>query len=220
MTCLAVELRYFEVLIYPGAGPIGWLLWALSVGTLALIVEGLLSIRRTNLLPDSLRRRVGELLADRQYDQAIDLTADRDDLLAAPLHDALTEAPHGYPAMEQAAQAACDHRAARLLRKVERLNLIGNISPMLGLFGTVWGMINAFFTIVEKGTPDPRDLAGGIGTALVTTLLGLAIAIPALAVYSLLRTRIDACADEALGASEDLLSGFRPEGAEGPAASQ
>ena len=219
MTILAVELRYFEVLIYPGAGLIGWLLWALSVATLALIVEGLVSIRRRNLLPPALRDRAAELLAARKYDEAIDLTAGRGDLLAAPLHAALAEAPHGFAAMTDAAAAACEQHATRLLRKVERLNLIGNISPMLGLLGTVWGMINAFFTIVEKGTPDPRDLAGGIGTALVTTLLGLAIAIPALAVYSLLRSRVDACADEALGTCDDLLAAFRPEPAPEPDAS-
>jgi len=81
---------------------------------------------------------------------------------------------------------------------------------MLGLLGTVWGMINAFFNIVAAGggTPAPGQLAGSIGIALVTTLLGLAIAIPALAVYSIMRSRIDALTSEAMVASQQLLANF------------
>jgi len=108
-------------------------------------------------------------------------------------------------------EEAADERTTTLLRQIEWLNLIGNISPMLGLLGTVWGMIRAFFSIVQTGgTPKPEDLAGDIGIALVTTLLGLAIAIPALAVYAVMRNRIDSLSTEALVASSELISTFRP----------
>jgi len=67
---------------------------------------------------------------------------------------------------------------------------------MVGLFGTVWGMINAFNRILETaGQPDPADLAGGISTALLTTWWGMLVAIPALASHGLLRNRIDHLAD-------------------------
>ena len=82
---------------------------------------------------------------------------------------------------------------------------------MLGLLGTVWGMIGVFFDIVKAGgMPNPADLANGVGIALVTTLLGLGVAIPALAAYAIMRNRIDALTSEAMVACQDLISTFRP----------
>ncbi len=81
---------------------------------------------------------------------------------------------------------------------------------MLGLLGTVWGMIGAFFKIVEAGQPEPAKLAGDIGVALVTTLLGLAVSIPAISIYAILRNRIDALTSEAVMVSQELISTFRP----------
>ena len=108
-------------------------------------------------------------------------------------------------------EEAAEERSTKLFRKIEWLNLIGNIGPMMGLLGTVWGMINAFYKMVEKGgQAQAADLAGPIGTALVTTLLGLAIAIPALSVYAFMRNRIDALGSEAVMACQELISAFRP----------
>ncbi len=108
-------------------------------------------------------------------------------------------------------EEAGEERTSKMLRNIEWLNLIGNIGPMLGLMGTVWGMILAFQAIVSKGgTPDPADLAGSISLALVTTLLGLVVAVPALSGYAVLRNRIDATCSEALIVSQDLISTFRP----------
>ncbi|MCK4276395.1 MAG: MotA/TolQ/ExbB proton channel family protein, partial [Phycisphaerae bacterium] len=119
--------------------------------------------------------------------------------------------PHGYAAMERAIEETSEERTTKLLRHIEPLNLIGNISPMVGLLGTVWGMINAFFQIVQAGgIPEPGELAGAIGIALVTTLVGLGIAIPALAVYSLMRSRIDELTSEAIVSSQELVSILRP----------
>jgi biopolymer transport protein ExbB len=113
--------------------------------------------------------------------------------------------------MERAMEEASEERTTKYLRQIEWLNLIGNISPMLGLLGTVWGMILAFQTLAASGgTADPTELSGSIGIALVTTLLGLAIAIPALAVYAIMRNRVDSLTSEAMVAAQDLISTFRP----------
>ena len=107
-------------------------------------------------------------------------------------------------------QAATEVMATRV-RRVEILNVIGQVSPMLGLFGTVYGMILAFQSIVSTGgNADPVLLAGGIGTALVTTFWGLVVAIPALAGYAVLRGRLDAALAEALSEAENLVERFRP----------
>lgn len=202
---------WIEVFVWPGGGVIGLILWALSIVTLAIIIEHLISIRRTNILPPVATEQIRSMFEDKQYREAIDMTAAQPDFLSYVIHAALTEAPHGYASMERAMEEASEERTTKLLRKIEWLNLIGNIGPMLGLLGTVWGMIQAFFKIVQEGgTPKPDKLAGSIGIALVTTLLGLAVSIPALAVYSLMRNRIDALSSEAMLVSQELISTFRP----------
>jgi len=203
-------MNLFEVL-FVTCGPIGWVIWALSIGTLALIIKYFIDIRRTNIIPVDVHAALTEHFEGKQYREAIELTASEPSFLSYILHASLASATHGYPAMERAMEEAAEERTTKMLRQIEWLNLIGNIAPMLGLLGTVWGMILAFFKIVEKGgTPPPGELAEAIGTALVTTLEGLLVAIPALAVYGVLRNRIDSLSSEAMVASEELVSAFRP----------
>ncbi|MBN1941847.1 MAG: MotA/TolQ/ExbB proton channel family protein [Phycisphaerae bacterium] len=207
---LAAEgVNFFRVLVVEGGG-IGWLLWIISVVVLALGIHYFLNIRRMNILPGETLDHIRELFGAKQYREAIDLTAEQNDFLSYTIHAALSEAPHGYGAMERAMEEAAEERTTRMLRSIEWLNLIGNIGPMLGLLGTVWGMIGAFFTIVELGAPDPKALAGDIGVALVTTLLGLGVSIPALSIYAIMRNRIDALTSEAILAAQELISTFRP----------
>jgi biopolymer transport protein ExbB len=216
-------MKWFEILVWPGGGTIGLILWAMSVGTLAIIVESLLRIRRPNILPDVIADQVRSMFENKQFREAIEHVSEREDMLSQVLHSGLAEAPHGYAAMERAMEDAADERRARLLRRVEWLNLIGNVSPMLGLLGTVWGMILAFGTLERTGIPDATQLAGSIKTALVTTLLGLSVAIPSLAVYGALRNRIDGLSSETMLTSQELLAMFRPgkrQGAQPPASGE
>ena len=204
-------MNYFEILIWPGGGLIGTVLWLLSVVMVAISVEYFISIRRVNILPDVVREQIAVFFENKQYREAIEMTANDPSLLSYVVHAALTEAANGYTAMERAMEEASEERTTKLLRHIEWLNLLGNIGPMLGLLGTVWGMIQAFFKIVEKGgMPDPKSLAGSIGIALVTTLLGLGVAIPALSVYSVMRNRIDTLTSEVMVISQELISSFRP----------
>ena len=102
--------------------------------------------------------------------------------------------------MVMAMEDAADEETAKRLRKVDFLNLVGQLAPMAGLFGTVYGMILAFQSIVSAGgNADPVLLAGGIGTALVTTFWGLVVAIPALMGYAVISNRI-------LNASEEVIA--------------
>jgi biopolymer transport protein ExbB len=194
-----------------GGKTIGYIIWAISIVTVALIAKYATTIRRTTILPGPFHETIGGMFRERQYRQAIEVTGADPSFLGYIVHKALTEATHGYGAMERAMEEAAEERTTRLLRGIEWLNLIGNIGPMLGLLGTVWGMIGAFFTIAQKeGMPNPSELAGDIGVALVTTLLGLAVAIPALAAYAIFRNRIDSLTSEAILASQELILTFRP----------
>ena len=207
---LAVEINYFHVLMVQ-CGTIGWILWAMSILTLAIIVQYFITIRRDNILPPVVLDQIRELFDEKQYGEAIEMTASEPSFLSYVVHAGLSDASHGYPAMERAMEEAAEERTTKFLRQIEWLNLIGNISPMLGLFGTVWGMILAFQTLaLAGGTADPAELSDSIGIALVTTLLGLAIAIPALAVYAVMRNRVDAVTSECMVAAQDLISTFRP----------
>jgi len=92
------------------------------------------------------------------------------------------------------------------------LNIIGNVAPMLGLLGTVLGMILAFNEIVSaRGIPSPVQLADSIGIALVTTFWGLIVAVPALAVYSFMRNRIDGLSAETALAAQELIGMVCPQ---------
>jgi biopolymer transport protein ExbB len=98
----------------------------------------------------------------------------------------------------------------KLEHRLSYIALIGTISPMVGLFGTVDGMVRSFSVIATStAAPQPKELAEGISTALLTTLVGLAIAIPAIAAYSILRNRIDRLVLEVGITGESLMSRFQ-----------
>ena len=202
-------IDYFEILVF-GGGSIGILLWLLSMVVVSLAIILIMNIRKEKILPEIVRGDIEELFETKQYREAIETTEIQDDFFSYTIYSALSEAPHGYPAMERAMEEAAEERTSKMLRNIEWLNLIGNIGPMLGLLGTVWGMIGAFFAIVKEGSPDPANLAKDIGVALVTTLLGLAVSIPAMCIYSILKSKIDAITSEAVMVGQSLISTFRP----------
>lgn len=207
-----VDRSFFEVFIL-GGGFIGYIIIALNVILVALVIQYFIMYRKTTIAPDPVREQIAAMFENKQYREAIDFTAADNSFLAGTVHAALAEAGHGYPAMERAMEEAAEERTTKMLRHVEWLNLLGNIGPMLGLLGTVQGMIGAFFDIVKKGgTPNPADLAENIGIALVTTLQGLVVAIPALSFYTIVRTRIDSLTSSAMVSAQELISTFRPGG--------
>jgi len=123
----------------------------------------------------------------------------------------MQQSPHGYAAVIRGLEQTADEQTTVRFRRIEFLNVLGQVSPMIGLFGTVYGMILAFQAIVVSGgNADPVMLAGGIGTALTTTFWGLVVAIPALAGYAIVRNRIDEMTTEATLVAESLLGQFRP----------
>ena len=188
-----------------------WVLVGLSMLSLTLAIRFGMQFRRSNLLPPELAARLRTLLAERRFREALDAAKGDPSLLGTLAGASLAEAPAGYEAMERTLLETGDAETAKVLRPLEALNVLGNIAPMMGLFGTVYGMIVAFQSLVSSGgSPDPVELAGGISTALVTTLWGLVVAIPALAAYALLHNRVDAIAADAVLEAESILRPFRP----------
>lgn len=205
-------LRWFDFFVLKG-GKITYVLIALSVVTISLAVEHAVSIRRTTIAPPESVERIKAMLDEKKYADAVRFTADEPSMMGYVLNAGLLEAPNGYAGMERAVQESLDDRSSRLFRKIEYLNVIGNVSPMIGLFGTVYGMILLFARIHRMNAfPPPQQVADDISVALITTFWGLAVAIPALSIFAIFRNRIDVLTAECALVSEQLLSMFRPGG--------
>ena len=172
-------------------GIIGYIIVALSVAMVALIVEHLLSIRRSSLMPAGLSESARQFIAASNLSQADQVCREQPSFLGYVISAGLQEASVGYDAVEKSMEDAAQEQAARLFRKIEYLSVIGTIAPMLGLMGTVWGMIQAFGEFADKANPQVSEFAPGISHALVTTLMGLCVAVPALAAFAIFRNRID-----------------------------
>jgi biopolymer transport protein ExbB len=183
----------------------------LSIAAVALIIEHGITIRRAVLLPELSVAQIKTMFDERRFREALDFCQADPSFVSGVVHAGLIEAANGFQAMERAMQDAAEERTARLYRKIEYLNLIGNISPMLGLFGTVWGMMMCFQKIAEKeGRAKPAELADGIMTALFSTFVGLLVAMPALGAYAIYRNRVEQLSMEAALVAEELLANFKP----------
>jgi biopolymer transport protein ExbB len=195
-----------------------WLLLALSIANVVLIAIAASANRRRDMLPDGEARELRELLASGRYPEAIARARRGGSDFARMVARALDHAPEGVDARARASEQAADEILSARLRSLESLNILAQVAPMIGLFGTVYGMIVAFQTVASSGgAADPVLLAGGIGTALVTTFWGLLIAIPALSTYALVRNGTIAVSDEALSSVDEMVSLLRPKGAGGAA---
>lgn len=209
----SAALNYFDFFVVKG-GWIAYLIILLSVVAVALTIEFCVSIRRATIVPEESLSRIGALLEERRYLDIIQLTAAEPSMVGAVLHAGLVEAGNGFVAMERAVEEKLDERSAKLYRKIEYLNIIGNIAPMLGLFGTVVGMILLFAEIhAADAFPRAQVVADQVAIALITTFWGLAVAIPSLSVYSIFRNRIDVLTAECAIATDKVLGVFKPTGA-------
>lgn len=191
------------------AGSIGLVIVGLSVAAVALVVEHLLSIRRGTLMPGGLAETVHDLISKRQIKAAEQACREQPSFLAYVLGAGLSEVGAGWHAVEKAMEDAAASQTARLLRKIDYLQVIATLAPMLGLLGTVWGMIEAFMEFETKANPQVSELAPGIYKALVTTVLGLVVAIPALGIYAAFRNRIDELVAEAAHMAEHVFSTYK-----------
>jgi biopolymer transport protein ExbB len=193
-----------------------WTLMATSIASLGLIGQLAFAFKREKLVPEPVVSRATDYLQTGRFREALTMLSEpgSESDFVTVLKASLERAPGGHEAMLAGLEQAATEVMASRVRRVEILNVIGQVSPMLGLFGTVYGMILAFQSIVSSGgNADPVLLAGGIGTALVTTFWGLVVAIPALAGYAVLRGRLDATLAEAFGEAETLVERFRPRAA-------
>ncbi|MCD0462355.1 MotA/TolQ/ExbB proton channel family protein [Roseiconus lacunae] len=181
----------------------------LSVTLVSLFVMNMLAARRDTLCPQELVESFEEKLNAKQFQEAYDMARTDESVLGQVLSAGLAKISRGYNKAIEGMQEVGEEESMKLEHRLSYMALIGNLSPMIGLFGTVQGMIESFRVIATSPqTPKPSELAEGISTALFTTLVGLAIAIPAIAAYNILRNRVARLLLEVGVQSENLMSRF------------
>ncbi len=184
--------------------------FGLSLTLLTLIVMNLLASRQDNICPPDLVEGIEQQLGEGNVPGAAELIRTDDSFLGQVVAAGLSKLDKGHSQAVEAMQEVGEEETMKMEHNLSYMALIGNISPMIGLFGTVQGMIQAFRTIATSGsTPKPSQLAMDISTALFTTLAGLAIAIPAIAVYNILRNRIQRLTLQVGVTSEELIERFQ-----------
>jgi biopolymer transport protein ExbB len=187
----------------------GPLLLALSISMVALLTLNILQLRRENFIPSEFVNQFEGHLKEKRYQEAYDAARADPSFLARVLAAGLAKISGGYSPAIEAMQEVGEKENMTHEHRLSYLALIGTVSPMVGLMGTVYGMIDSFRVIASRPTtPSPSELAAGISTALFTTLEGLAIAIPAIAAYSILRNHIARMSLEVGIVSEGLMGRF------------
>jgi biopolymer transport protein ExbB len=172
----------------------GWIMWPIigsSILAAGIIVDRLIALRKQRILPRDLLPQVWRLYQDNQLDGNKVRSLRDASPLGAVLAAGLINRHHGREIMKEAITEAGRQEVYELERNLHALGTIAQISPLMGLLGTVLGMIKVFTAIVSKGVGDPEVLAGGISEALITTAAGICVAIPALIFYRYFQSRVD-----------------------------
>ena len=169
-----------------GSGPLGVMLWAaifIAAGAAVyFVVDCAISVRAKRIIPDSLTDSVTQAMAEGDVGKALDSCENEPGPLANVLTAGFSHVEEGYDVIQESVATAADLETERIMQKLTWLSVVGNLAPMLGLLGTVQGMIAAFATLGE-GAPDVGELAISISQALFTTAGGLTIAVPCVAFY-------------------------------------
>jgi biopolymer transport protein ExbB len=199
-----------------------WGLIGMSVTVVALSIEAMMVNRKTAMMPDDLYAEYERMVSEKRYSEVIERAATDNTAFGQVLNASLIQAPQGFGAMERAIEEYADAVGSKRIRALEYLNVLGAVGPMVGLFGTVYGMIVAFQAMVSSGgQPKPAELAGGVSSALVCTFWGLIVGIPGIVFAALVRNNIDTVMVEIMIRGENLIAKFRPSkkgAAEKPAA--
>lgn len=199
---------------------LGWLFRALGLryviifliitfNAVALVVMIVLGLRRRKICPDELADAFEAKLNEKQYQEAYELAKADRSFLGKVLAAGMSKLSDGYDASLESMQEVGEELNMKMEQRNGYIALIAQIGPMFGLLGTVDGMVMAFDVIAHSNvTPKPSELAQGIGMALVTTVVGLWIAIPMIAFYHIVRNRLTRLVMEAGTVSSNLMKRF------------
>lgn len=208
----AAEVRPLTVgNLIADSGFVGWIIIGLSIVALALVIEAFVSLKREKLAPPELIDEIQALFDESQFQEAMELCENEPTFLTKVCGAGIAKIGHSFEVIQAALAEMGDEEAVRLHQKLGWLAVVGAVAPMLGLLGTVQGMIIAFHQIAASGgQASPAELAGSISIALLTTLFGLMVAIPVISIMAFLRNRLVRSIIEVGAIVEDLFERFRP----------
>ena len=200
-------LHYLEVV-----GPILWVLVIISIGAFAVVLERIVFFARNEKnIGDTFKDEILSLVANKKIDEAIALCDTKKSCVASAVKKFLQKAPKGIDVQDY--EFILKEITIKETSPYEsRLNLLASvisISPMLGLLGTVTGMIRAFTNISKYGAGDAAIVADGIAEALLTTAAGLMIAIPVIVIYNYLNRRLEKMENEIDDVVTNIINIFR-----------
>jgi biopolymer transport protein ExbB len=198
------QLEYF----FGALGPIYTVLFGItSFAFVALIVMNFLAIRREAVMPALLVQGFEAHLNEKRFQEAYEMAKADPSFLGKVLAAGMSKLSNGYGEAVSAMEETGANETMALEHKLSYIALIGSLSPMLGLLGTVDGMVEAFKEIAARDTPPPPNiLAQGVSKALVTTLVGLWLAIPAILIYGILKNWLQGLTAE-IGSTASTLMG-------------
>lgn len=188
-TPAAAHVSLWELLL--ATGLVGILQLLLSVTGTALVIEAFLSIKLDKLAPPYLIGEFEKLFEEQEFDEIMNLCETDNSFLSNVISGAISRLSSGYDEMKSGLEEAIEQETLKLNAKISYINLIGQLSPLLGLLGTITGIISTFQVIAAKPVTVPRDLAKGIYEALVTTVIGILGAATFLTLYFILKNKID-----------------------------
>jgi biopolymer transport protein ExbB len=168
-----------------------WPIIICSIASVGILLERLWTLQRKRVLPQELIKKVSDLADKNQVTPKIIEALEKNSPLGRVLAAALANRHRGREIMMERVQDTGRHVVHELERFLNSLGTIASISPLLGLLGTVSGIIAAFNAIMLGGMGDPTKLAGGVSQALITTAAGLSVAIPSLIAYRYLRGKVE-----------------------------
>ena len=200
-------LHYLEV-----GGPILWVLVVISIGAFAVVLERIVFFARNEKnIGDTFKDEILSLVANKKIDEAIALCDTKKSCVASAVRKFLQKAPKGIDVQdyEFILKEVTNQEISPYERRLNLLASVMSISPMLGLLGTVTGMIRAFTNISKYGAGDAAIVADGIAEALLTTAAGLMIAIPVIVVYNYLNRRLEKMENEIDDVVTNIINIFR-----------
>ncbi|WP_337176456.1 MotA/TolQ/ExbB proton channel family protein [Paludisphaera sp.] len=174
------------------SGPIGVFLVFLSVYFTALVIRLFIEYRVSEAVPPPLVEKLEAAIRDKKFQEAYDLCRDNDSFLARLVRTGIANLPNGRAEAKEAMAVASGEIVTELEMKISYLAVIGTLGPMIGLVGTVWGMIESFREIATAAGAQPRPdkVAGGISTALFITLEGVSLSVPAIFFFAFFRNKV------------------------------
>jgi biopolymer transport protein ExbB len=206
----AAQEKSFIRWVYDSEGIFFFPQLGLSVGVVAIIISNFLGVRRGTFLPDEFIQSFEGFVKEKKFKEAFELAKKEESFLGRLIATGLPRLSVGYQEAIESMQELGEEESMKYEHRLSYLALIGNIATLVGLLGTVWGMVASFMEIGKSDVaPKPSVLAQGVSQALLTTIIGLLQAIPAIVCFTVLKNRVAKLIMEVGSVSERLMQSFK-----------